>query len=231
MTASEKVERLTPTVLPREIWEDRDRDPWFAVSVLGFDTPRTMMVPGEFYDLKGIEDSMLSPEELDRRYGPIIRVYPPAPDTTGGQAETAPKKTPTPRLMRGDVWRASDDDWKVVEEEIEERTRLVLACVGDERLVLTRAEVDRNWGPLTLIERAGYRRTETTVPVWQLKLGQVVSHSDWADGAPVRFFEALDDVRDLKITCRPLGWISKITFPAARDAEATLWDEIDGGAR
>lgn len=148
----------------------------------------------------------------------------PAPDA-GGQAETAPEKTPTPRLMRGDIWRTSDDDWEVVEEG--GQLGLTLGGVGFH----THAEVDADCGPLALVERAGCRRTETTVPVWQLKLGQVVSHPDWHDGAPVRFFEALDDVRDLKITCRPLGWISKITVPAARDAEATLWTEIDGGAR
>lgn len=161
---------------------------------------------------------------------------PPAPatHTTSGQAETAPEKTPAPRLMLGDVWRAAErgywpdgkrEDWQAVEED--GQLGLTLGGVG----FLPWGEVNHDCGPLTLIERAGYRRTADTAPVWQLKSGQVVSHPDWCDGAPVRFFEARGDVRDLEITCRPLGWISKITFPAARDAEATLWDEIAGGAR
>ena len=85
------IERLTPDVQPGEVWQERYGGPWFAVRVFSAHVPpSTMMLPVHLMSIRSVQDCARTPEEVHRERGPITRVYPPAPapDTTGGQAET-----------------------------------------------------------------------------------------------------------------------------------------------
>lgn len=150
----------------------------------------------------------------------------PAPDTTGGQAE----QPAAPRVMVNDVWRAHDDerthdDGRVTDDDWRATDIYggLLLMLGD--YPATWAEANRDHGPLRLVRRAGYRRTETVVSAGRLRPGMVVSCPDWCDGAPVRLLtvQALNADGETEVTYEPLGDDAVGTGTAAPDVRTTLW--------
>lgn len=165
----------------------------------------------------------------DPQLGPITRVYPPAPaaDTTSGQAEeTSPGQADEPRLMLGDVWEDGDDEgWRVA--AMGEELRLALGHPGYPGYPCTWGEVDGEHGPLTLVQRAGYRPTGGTVPAGRLTIGMVVSCPDWVGGAPVRLTAPADGTER---AYELFGDGETGVGTAAPAALFTVWEPV-GGAR
>lgn len=155
----------------------------------------------------------------DPRLGPITRVYPLPVPVDAPQPWPEADEPREPRLMLGDVWSDdSDDEWTVLGQD----GRLLLTWDGETR---TWESADSQYGPLTLIERAGYRRTTDTATAGQLRSGQVVSCPDWCDGAPVRLLtvQALNADGETEVTYEPLGDDAVGTGTAAPDVRTTLW--------
>lgn len=153
---------------------------------------------------------------------------PPAPAThTGGQAETAPEQPGEPVLTLSDRWKDRDgESWRVA--AMGEELRLALGHPGYPGYPCTWGEVDGEHGPLTLVQRAGYRPTGGTVPAGRLTIGMVVSHPDWVGGAPVRLTapRRRDDERAYEL----LGDGEAGAGVAGVGALFTVWEPA-GGAR
>lgn len=144
---------------------------------------------------------------------------PPAP-ATGGQAETAPEQPREPRLMLGDVWSDGDGNkWTVIEED-----GFLRLMFGGTPRSWDGANDDLGW--LTLVQRAGYRRTTDTVTAGQLRRGTVVSCEEWEDDAPVTITGwcviAADACR-LEFEYRPLGGDRTTVVAVDPDMQVTLW--------
>ena len=152
-------------------------------------------------------------EQLAELTQAITRVYPPAPAPgTGGQAE----QPAAPRVMVNDRWKDGDGEiwWGATNAFGEPGLTL-----GDH--LCTWGEVDGAYGPLTLIERAGYRRTTDTVTAGQLRPGMVVSHPDWWGDTPVELLTGTS----AEFTYRMLGEDEDgpDTVIAAPCATLTVW--------
>lgn len=210
------IERLTPAggePQPGEIWRDAAGVDRYACGAPRRDEIHLTSPDGTTRHWRSVH--------RDPQLGPITRVY-PLPDADGPQPEADEPRAP--RLMLDDLWGDRDGaGWKVVGD----RSRLGLACVGGDGLVLTRAEVTRNWGPLTLIERAGYHPTGGTVPGERLNSGMVVSNPDWMGGAPVRLTAPADGTER---AYELLGDGETGVGTAGPGALFTVWEPA-GGAR
>lgn len=185
------IERLAPAwgePQPEEVWQDATGVKLWAYRSTALGKVVLRDGDGTMFSWQGLH--------ADAQRGPITRVYPPAPaaDTTSGQAEeTSPEQADEPRLMLDDVWEDRVGDiWRVVADA---------TAVGGLRLMLVRngglitwTDVVSSSGPLVLLERAGYRRTETVVSAGRLRPGMVVSCEEWEDGAPVGIISAGDAV-------------------------------------
>ena len=226
-TSHVTIERLAPAggePQPGEIWRDAAGVDRYACG-----DPRS----GETW-LTGHDGTRRHWQSVHRdpQLGPITRVYPLPVPAAVPQPGPEGDEQGEPRVMVNDVWRAHDDerthdDGRVTDDDWRATDIYggLLLMLGD--YPATWAEANRDHGPLRLVRRAGYRRTETVVSAGQLRRGTVVSCEEWEDDAPVTITDSrrviVDDACRLEVEYRPLGWISKITRTAAPDARITLW--------
>ncbi|GHH67474.1 hypothetical protein GCM10017673_14520 [Streptosporangium violaceochromogenes] len=191
-----------PTLVLGDHYRDSDGGIWQVVAGA---------VNGELRLTLDDDDDLMTWAEVNRGYGPLVRVE--TPDAL--------------RLVLGDRWEDRDgDEWQVIEEG--GQLRLML---DDDDGLSTWAEVNRSYGPLALVQRAGYRPTTDTVPGERLTIGMVVSCPKWAGGAPVRLTAPEDIVSgEMK-----RGWELLGDGEAGADAvlphtSFTVWEPV-GGAR
>lgn len=206
-----QIERLAPAdgePQPGQLWADATGEERYAYQRNG---------AVSLLDERGVGVPWQSVHR-DPQLGPITRVY-PLPAVAAPQPEADEPRAPRPML--DDVWGDdSDDEWTVIRQD----GRLLLTWDGETR---TWESADSQYGPLTLIERAGYRRTTDTAPIDAVARTLVVSCEAWEDGAPVTITGSprliVDDACRLEVEYRPLGGDGTTVVAVDPDMQVTLW--------
>lgn len=214
------IERLAPAwgePQPEEVWQDATGVKLWAYRSTALGKVVLRDGDGVMFSWQGLH--------TDAQRGPITRVYPLPAVADAPQPEADERREP--RLMLGDVWEDGDDEvWRVA--AMGDELRLALGHPGYPGYPCTWGEINRDYGPLRLVRRAGYRPTGGTVPAERLTIGMVVSHPDWVGGAPVLLTapRRRDDERAYEL----LGDGEAGAGVAGVGALFTLWASV-GGAR